>query len=113
MGCPSWVGGDEAQLSKDPALRFVPKVVVRHPVCILSYPHPKPPPTTSFVALHPGKRELKGVQGRRCPFLPLRLSPRAWGAWQHVEEGLVILLTEGCFQDFFNSFLLHSGSWGR
>jgi len=67
----------------------------------------------SFVALHPRKRELKGVQGRRCPFLPLRLSPRAWGAWQHVEEGLVILLTEGCFQDFFYSFLLHSGSWGR
>ena len=35
--------------------------------------------------------------GRRCPSLPLPLSPRAWGDWQHVEEGPVIFLTEGCF----------------
>ena len=35
------------------------------------------------------------ARGRRCPFLPLPLSPRAWGAWQHVEEGLVLVLTEG------------------
>ena len=48
------------------------------------------------------------ARGRRCPFLPLPLSLRVWGAWQHVKEGLVIVLTEGCFQDGLNSFL-HSG----
>ena len=52
------------------------------------------------------------ARGRRCPFLPLPLSPRAWGAWQHVEEGLVLVLTEGCFQDGINSFFLHSGPRG-
>ena len=52
------------------------------------------------------------ARGRRCPFLPLPLSQRTCGAWQHVEEGLVIILTEWCFQDCFNSFFLHSGPRG-
>lgn len=112
MGGPSW-GGGEAQLSKDPALGFVSKVVVRYPVYILSYPHPKPPPSTSFMALHPRKEELKGARGRTCPFLPLGLSWRAWGDWQHGKEGLVIILTELCFQNFFNSFFLCSCFQGR
>ena len=52
-------------------------------------------------------------RGRRCPSLPLPLSPRTWGAWQHVEEGLVILLTEGCFQDGLNSLVPHRGPQRR
>ena len=48
--------------------------------------------------------------------MPLPSSPsmlEAWGDWQHVKEGLVIILTEWCFQDFFNSFFLCSCFWGR
>ena len=66
MGCPSG-GGGEAQLSKDPALGFVSKVVVRYPVYILSYPHPKPPPSVSFMALHPRKGELQGAREEGAP----------------------------------------------
>ena len=92
VGCPSWGGG---LLPKGPALRFVPKVVGRHPVCILSSPHQKLPLSLSSMAPHPRQGDLKEARGRRWPFLPLPLSPRARGAWQHVEEGFVIVLIEG------------------
>ena len=52
-------------------------------------------------------------RGRRCGSLPLPLSPRAWGAWQHVNEGLVILLTEGCFQRGLNSLVPRRGPWRK
>lgn len=53
------------------------------------------------------------ARGEGGPFLPLPLSPRAWGAWQHVEEGLVLVLTEGCFQGGLNSFFPRRGPRGR
>ena len=46
---------------------------------------------------HRRQGDLNVDRGRRCPSLPLPLSPRTWGAWQHVKEGPVILLTEACF----------------
>ena len=96
-------------LPKGPAVVFVPSVVGRRIVCILSSPHRKPAPSPSCMAPHPRPADLKGARGRRCPFPPLPLALRACGAWQNVEEGLVLVLTEGCLQICLNS-ILHSTS---
>ena len=68
-------------------------------VDILSVFSPLPTHKTAHLPFpeHPRQGDLNVDRGRRCPSLPLPLSLRTWGAWQHVEEGPVILLTEACF----------------
>ena len=71
----------------------------------------RPPPRGSWLCI-PGKENLKGLREK----VPLPSSPsilEAWGDWQHGKEGLVIILNEWGFQDFFNPFFLCICFWGR
>ena len=71
--------GGGAQLPKDPALGFVPRVVGRLPSGILSSSHTQNLPPPLLPRASQARRPECGW-GRRCPSLPLPLSPRAWGA---------------------------------
>lgn len=97
-------------LPKGPALVFVPKVAGSLPVCALSNPSPKSSLLLDLRGSASEARRPERGSGEKVTlsfFSPSK--PEGLGTWQHVQEGLVILLTEGCLQDSLNSFSFCSG----
>ena len=99
-GAQLWAGGLSPEWLVDIPAGFSPLPTHQ------TSPHPGFPK-------HPRQGDLNVGRGRRCPLPSSPAKLQGWGAWQHVEEGLVVLLTEGCFQDGLNSLLPSRGPQRR